>query len=99
LNIVSIEYDEKGKFFTNVIAKIPVHATIQTTMQLIQGNVYVRKGERLKDELDRDEIFLAVTDASVLDVNGKAVFETSFLAVQRAQIIWVRPDEEEPEDK
>ena len=96
---MSIEYDEKGKFFTNVIAKIPIHATIQTTMQLIQGNVYVRKGERLKDELDRDEIFLAVTDASVLDVNGKAVFETSFLAVQRAQIIWVRPDEEEPEDK
>jgi hypothetical protein len=96
---VSMEYDEKGKFFTNVVAKIPVRATIQTRMQLIQGNVHVRKGERLKDELDRDETFLAVTDASVQDVNGKALFEASFLAVQRAQIIWVRPDQEEPEDK
>ena len=96
---MSMEYDEKGKFFTNVVAKIPVRSTIQTTMQLIQGNVHVRKGERLKDELDRDETFLAVTDASVLDVNGKTLFEASFLAVQRAQIIWVRPDQEEPEDK
>jgi len=96
---VSMEYDEKGKFFTNVVTKIPVRATIQTTMQLIRGNVHVRKGERLKDELDRDETFLAVTDASVLDVNGKTLFEASFLAVQRAQIIWVRPDQEEPEDE
>ena len=96
---MSMEYDEKGKFFTNVVTKIPVRATIQTTMQLIRGNVHVRKGERLKDELDRDETFLAVTDASVLDVNGKTLFEGSFLAVQRAQIIWVRPDQEEPEDK
>jgi hypothetical protein len=96
---VSMEYDEKGKFFTNIVAKVPVRSTIQTTMQLIQGNVHVRKGERLKDELDRDETFLAVTDASVLDVNGKTLFEASFLAVQRAQIIWVRPDQEEPEDE
>jgi hypothetical protein len=96
---VSMEYDEKGKFFTNIVAKVPVRSTIQTTMQLIQGNVHVRKGERLKDELDRDETFLAVTDASVLDVNGKILFEASFLAVQRAQIIWVRPDQEEPEDE
>lgn len=94
---MSMEYDEKGKFFTNVVAKIPVRSTIQTTMQLIQGKVHVRKGERLKDELDRDETFLAVTDASVLDVNGKTLFEASFLAVHRTQIIWVRPDQEEPE--
>ena len=94
-----MEYDEKGKFFTNIVAKIPVRSTIQTTMQLIQGNVHVRRGERLKDELDRDETFLAVTDASVLDVNGKTLFEASFLAVQRAQIIWIRPDQEEPKDE
>ncbi len=94
---MSMEYDEKGKFFTNVVAKIPVRVTIQSTMQLIRGNVHVRRGERLKDELDRSETFLAVTDASVLDANGKVLFEASFLAVQRAQIIWVRPDQEEPE--
>ncbi|HEY9151711.1 MAG TPA: hypothetical protein VIN60_02415 [Anaerolineales bacterium] len=94
---MSIEYDEKGKFFTNVVTKIPVHATVQTTMQLIQGNVYVRKGERLKDELDRDEFFLAMTNAIVTDKDGKTLFEAPFLAVQRAQIIWVRPDQQEPE--
>ena len=94
---MSIEYDEKGKFFTNVVTKIPVHATVQTTLQLIQGNVYVRKDERLKDELDRDEFFLAMTNAVVMDKDGKVLFEAPFLAVQRAQIIWVRPDQQEPE--
>ena len=94
---MSIEYDEKGKFFTNVVTKIPVHATVQTTMQLIQGNVYVRKGERLKDELDHDEIFLAMTDAVVMDKDGETLFEAPFLAVQRAQIVWVRPDQQEPQ--
>jgi hypothetical protein len=93
---MSIEYDEKGKFFTNVVTKTAVRATVQTTLQLIQGNVFVRKGERIKDELDHDEIFLAMTDAVVLDKDGKTLFESPFLAVQRSQIVWVRPDQQEP---
>ena len=43
---MDIEFDEKGKFFTNVVTKISVPATIQTTGRLIRGEVHVRKGER-----------------------------------------------------
>jgi len=93
---MSIEYDEKGKFFTDVVPKIPVRAVVQTTAQLIRGNVHVREGERLKNELDRDELFLAVTDASVLAADGQVQFQAAFLAVRRSQIVWVFPDEPEP---
>jgi uncharacterized protein DUF6812 len=91
---MSIQYDEKGKFFTDIVPKMPVHAVMQTAVQQIRGSVHVREGERLKDELDRDEPFLAVTDASVLGPDGQVQFEAPFLAVRRSQIIWILPEEE-----
>ncbi len=90
---MTIEYDEKGKFFTDVISKTPVHAVVQTTSQLIRGKVHVREGERLKDELDREERFLAMTEASILAADGQVQFDAPFLAVQRSQIVWVLPEE------
>ena len=96
---MSIEYDEKGKFFTNVVAKIPVPTTVQTTSQLVHGNIHVRQGERIKDELDREEPFLAMTDVAILGADGQAIFKAPFLAVRRSQIVWVMPDEELNKDK
>lgn len=90
---MTIEFDDKGKIFTDVIQKIAVPAVVQTNTHLIQGNIHVREGERLKDELDRDELFLAVTNASVLGADGKPLFQASFLAIRRAQIVWVMPQE------
>ena len=92
---MTIEYDEKGKFYTDVVTKIAVHATVQTTEQLIRGMVHVRQGERLKDELDHDELFLAMTDAAILGPDGQVLFDAPFLAVRRSQIVWVMPDQEE----
>ena len=95
---MTIEFDEKGKFFTDLVPKIPVHTVIQTTEQLVRGNVHVRQGERLKDELDRDELFLAVTDAIILGPDGGTLFQAPFLAVRRCQIVWAMPDREEPKE-
>ncbi|MEW6400772.1 MAG: hypothetical protein AB1649_03170 [Chloroflexota bacterium] len=91
---MSIEYDEKGKFYTDIISKVAVPVTMQTTNQLIKGFVHVRHGERIKDELDRDELFLAVTNARILEPDSEAVIEAPFIAVRRAQIVWIMPDEE-----
>lgn len=95
---MTIEFDEKGKFFTDVVTKIPVHAIVQTTGQLVRGKVHVRQGERLKDELDRDELFLAMTDAMVEGPDGQSLFQAPFLAVRRSQIVWVMPDQEESKE-
>jgi hypothetical protein len=91
---MSFEFDEKGKIFTDVVQKISIEALIQTTTHLIRGLIHVPHGERVKNELDRNELFLAVTDASVLGSDGKPVQQAAFLAVRRDQIVWIIPSED-----
>ena len=96
---MTIEYDEKGKFYTDIVKKLPVPVVIQTSTHLVRGLVHVRDGERLKNELERDEMFLAVTNASIYEAGDKVLYTVPFMAVQRAQIIWIMPvDEEEQKD-
>ena len=95
---MTIEYDEKGKFYTDIIKKLPVSVVIQTTTHLVRGLVHVREGERLKNELEREEAFLAVTNASVYGPDDKVLFSMPFMAVQRAQIVWIMPVDEEQKD-
>lgn len=96
---MTIEYDEKGKYYTDIVRKLPVAAVIQTSTHLVRGFVHVRQGERLKNELEHDEKFLAVTDASVFGAGDKVLFTASFMAIQRRQIVWIMPgDEDRQED-
>jgi hypothetical protein len=90
---MTIEYDEKGKFYTDIVKKLPVPVVIQTASHLVRGLVHVREGERLKNELERAEMFLAVTNATVYGADDKVLFSVPFMAVQRAQIIWIMPVE------
>jgi hypothetical protein len=94
---MSFEFDSKGKIFTDVVSKVSVSALVQTTLHLIRGKLHIRQGERVKDELDRDELFLAITDATVLAVDGTVLQQTSFIAVRRAQIVWIIPASESQE--
>jgi hypothetical protein len=91
---MTIEYDEKGKFYTNRITKTSKSVVIQTTTHLIRGLIHVKLGERIKDELDNDVIFLAVTNATVYDAKGYIIYHTPFLSVQRGQIVWIMPAED-----
>jgi Family of unknown function (DUF6812) len=94
---MTIEYDDKGKVFTDVVSKVAIPAVVQTTQHLIRGNIHVRRDERLKDELDRDELFLAMTDASMIGADGQEMHKARFVAVRRAQIVWVMPAREAQE--
>ena len=96
---MSIEYDEKGKIFTDIISKVSVQATIQTTTHIMHGHLHVRRDQRIKDELDQTEKFLALTDVSVLGPDGQTLFQAPFMAVQRAHIIWVIPGPDQGEEK
>jgi hypothetical protein len=95
---MTFEYDEKGKIFTEVISKRPVYATIQTTTHLMRGHIHVRRDQRIKDELDLDEKFIAVTEVNVLAHDGHILFQAPFLAVNRDQIIWVLPEQNKTEE-
>jgi len=86
-----MEVDDKGKVFTDVVPKLTIPAMVQTTQHLIHGNLHVRRDERLKDELDRDKLFLAMTDVQIIGADNQVIHETRFLAVRRDQIVWVMP--------
>ncbi len=88
------EFDEKGKIFTDVVKKQPVDVHIQTSTHLIKGKCYVRLDERIKDELDKTEMFIAVTDASIYDMTGKMIRCCNFLAVNSQHIVWLFQDNE-----
>jgi hypothetical protein len=87
-------YDDKGKIFTNIVAKEAIKVHVQTINQRILGFMYVQQGQRIKDELNREERFLAMTDAVVLNSDGSLLFEAAFLAVNRREIVWVIPESE-----
>jgi hypothetical protein len=91
---MAIQFDEKGKYYTDVLATHAVAATLQTCTHLVRGYVHLQNGHRLKDELDRPGTFLAVTDAVILGSGGEELFRTEFLAVSRAQIVWVTAADE-----
>lgn len=91
---MNIRYDDKGKFFTDVITKDAVPSIIQTLVSRIQGNMHVRINERVKDELNRGEQFLAVTNAKIFNLEGEKVRESEFILINRDHVIWVVPDEE-----
>ena len=88
---MTISYDDKGKIYTNVISKEAVETRIQTTTHLIEGQIHVRLDCRIKDELELDEPFLAVTNGRVYNAEHKLLFSTKFIAVRRDQIVWVVP--------
>jgi len=89
---MSIEYDEKGKIFTEVVSKVAVYAMIQTTTHMLRGRMHVHRDQRVKDELDREEGFLALTEVTVLSADGRVLLEAPFVAVHRSHIVWVKPE-------
>ncbi len=95
---MSIEFDEHGKYFTDIVSKIGITAVIQTTTHRIEGVVHVRPDRRIKDELDNTEPFMAVTSARVYDLHGELIYDCKFMTVSRSQIVWVIPHDEH-EDK
>ena len=88
------DFDEKGKIFTNIVQKTPVPATIQTLTHRIRGEVYMKPDERLKDELNRSDQFLAVTNASILNDLGEVTIVCKFLTLNKNQIVWLIPDKD-----
>ncbi len=87
-------YDEKGKIFTQVISKKPVQVTIQTSHHLIHGKIHIRPNDRLKDELNQSEKFIAITDAAISNLQGTFLYRSKFLTLNIDHIIWMIPDDE-----
>jgi len=91
---MTIRFDEKGKFFTDVVSKEAVPVTIQTLTHRVHGRIHLRPGERMKDEINQSELFLAVTEATIYDFSGKILAQGEFLAINREHVVWILPDDQ-----
>ena len=91
---MATQYDDKGKYFTDIVSKLAIAATVQTVVQKIEGSIHVRLNERITDELDRDEPFLPMTSAKVFDQEGRMQYECDFITIRRSQIVWIIPWDE-----
>ncbi|NMC83890.1 MAG: hypothetical protein GYA58_01270 [Anaerolineaceae bacterium] len=88
-------FDEKGKIYTDIIQKEAVWVTIQLKHAQIHGTLFIRNNQRIKDTLDADEPFLAITDVTITPTDtdsAQAVIKTQFLAVNKANILWIFAD-------
>ena len=91
---MSVWVDPKGKIFTNVVQKDELPVMIQTITGRIHGHVYLRPDQRLVDEMNGDDHFLAVTNAEVYGPSGEVEHLSRFLTLNKNQVVWIRPDDE-----
>ncbi|HLE73188.1 MAG TPA: hypothetical protein VI688_02975 [Anaerolineales bacterium] len=63
---------------------------IQTTHNQIRGNLHVRENERIKDALNSNELFIAITNVQIFNADGTLELRKSeFLAINRSHVIWI----------
>jgi len=94
---MTIHFDEKGKFFTDIIRKEAVSIVIQTMTNVIRGKIHVMPGRRFKDEINRLEDFFAITDAVIYNPSGKEIYRCEFLTASKDKIVWIFPEQDLPE--
>jgi hypothetical protein len=76
------------------INKVSVNVIIKTDDNIIIGDLYIRPQNRIMDELDHADTFVALTNAIVLDNTGKVRFKTHFMTINTQKIVYVIPKDE-----
>ncbi len=86
--------DPKGKVFTTRVTKRNLAVIIGLGAHVIHGTVHLMADNRLKDELNDGEPFIAVTDAKVFQPGFAApIYESPALIVNKEHIAWILPQE------
>ena len=85
---------DRGNYFKAVISKESIPVMIQTLTHRIQGRIHIQPGERLKDGINQNEPFIAVTDAVIYELTGKEIYRSEFIIVNRSQVVWLLPEDQ-----
>jgi len=89
---MAIQFDPKGKYFTEVVTKTPQAVVMQTTRGRIRGTIHLHPDHRRLDELNEGQAFLAITEAEI-ELLGESQ-RASFEAGNKAELVWITPVEE-----
>ena len=71
------------------IDKRTIRTLVQTTKQMLIGNLYKRPMIRLKDEFNTSERFIAMTDVEIVGQQQKEPIRLVLL--NRDEVVWVAP--------
>jgi hypothetical protein len=85
-------YSDKRKFFTKFVSKDRLRAVIQINSHRLHATIHVKVGERLVDDLNNSEKFLALTDVEIYAPNGELLYRRDFVALNRDHIEWIIPE-------
>lgn len=89
--------DQKGKYYTTRVSKETVAVTARLQDTIVQGTMYLTPDNRLKDEMNSAETFIAVTQAQVFALTGeRPLYTTELLIVNKSQIVWIFPRDGSP---
>jgi len=91
---MQVRIDEKGKYYTDRVTKEPLPVVLSTGQHTILGTIHLSPGNRLKDELNSGEQFLALTNVDVFDTNGtQHLHKLEFMVINSEHLIWIAPAE------
>jgi hypothetical protein len=84
--------DQKGKLYTEWVRKAGLRVLISTVQGVVEGNVYLAPGQRVKDLLNSTaEDIVAVTEAT-LEWHGRTgPAQTDFITLNNGDFVWVVP--------
>jgi hypothetical protein len=80
----------KERGFRPHVSTLQFPVVIQTMHNRIVGNLHTRENERIKDALNSNDAFVALTDVKIFDPEGtRELKHSEFLAINCRNIIWV----------
>jgi hypothetical protein len=75
------------------VAKNMKPVYVQTETGLLHGHMHLHPGKRVTDEMNHGEPFFALTNATIYATDGRVIDQSPFMAINKANVIWIRPDE------
>ena len=96
--MIDYRLDQKGKYYTTHINKRAAQVIALAQGTLIAGSMHLLLDNRVKDELNSGERFIAITSAEVRELTtDKLLYQTETLILNKDQIVWLFPIEERSE--
>jgi hypothetical protein len=77
--------------------KDKMKVVVCTSLYRVEGEMYLLPGSRLTDivNVKTGKDFIPITNAKVMDLNGKAIYTVDFVSINRDSIIMIFPSEED----
>jgi len=84
----------RGQYYAEHIRKAQLTVLIATDREYIWGKIFLTPGYRLKDEMNGEGRFVAISEVRVgHDIEGTACREVQFMALNKDYIRWIVPQE------